>query len=31
MMVSRILTGLLTKLEENGLNSISEAVGAGDR
>ncbi|MFO5492865.1 MAG: quinone-dependent dihydroorotate dehydrogenase [Cuspidothrix sp.] len=31
MMVSRILTGLLTKLEENGLNSISEAVGTGDR
>lgn len=30
MMVSRILTGLLTKLEENGLNSISEAVGTGD-
>lgn len=31
MMVSRILTGLLTKLEENGLNSIREAVGTGDR
>jgi dihydroorotate dehydrogenase len=27
MMVRRILTGLLTKLEEHGLNSISEAVG----
>lgn len=27
LMVRRILTGLLTKLEENGLNSISEAVG----
>ncbi|MBD2293955.1 quinone-dependent dihydroorotate dehydrogenase [Anabaena sphaerica FACHB-251] len=31
MMVRRILTGLLTKLEENGLNSISEAVGIGNR
>lgn len=31
MMVSRILTGLLTKLEENGLSSIREAVGTGDR
>ncbi|MBE9234123.1 quinone-dependent dihydroorotate dehydrogenase [Cuspidothrix issatschenkoi LEGE 03284] len=31
MMVSRILTGLLTKLEENGLNSIREAVGIADR
>ena len=27
MMVRRILAGLLSKLEENGLNSISEAVG----
>jgi dihydroorotate dehydrogenase len=27
LMVRRILTGLLTKLEENGLTSISEAVG----
>lgn len=27
MMVRRILSGLLTKLEENGLTSISEAVG----
>jgi dihydroorotate dehydrogenase len=27
MMVRRILQGLLTKLEQNGLNSISEAVG----
>jgi dihydroorotate dehydrogenase len=27
MMVRRILQGLLSKLEENGLNSISEAVG----
>ncbi|BAY40327.1 dihydroorotate oxidase [Nostoc sp. NIES-2111] len=27
MMVRRILTGLLAKLEEHGLNSISEAVG----
>lgn len=27
MMVRRILTGLLTKLEENGLTSISQAVG----
>ncbi|WP_427162795.1 quinone-dependent dihydroorotate dehydrogenase [Aliinostoc sp. HNIBRCY26] len=27
MMVSRILEGLLTKLEQHGLNSISEAVG----
>ncbi|MFO5527627.1 MAG: quinone-dependent dihydroorotate dehydrogenase [Cuspidothrix sp.] len=31
MMVSRILTGLLAKLEENGLNSIREAVGIADR
>ncbi|MFM7409172.1 MAG: quinone-dependent dihydroorotate dehydrogenase [Cuspidothrix sp.] len=31
MMVSRILRGLLTKLEENGLNSISEAVGIENR
>jgi dihydroorotate dehydrogenase len=31
MMVRRILSGLLTKLEENGLNSISEAVGRGNR
>ncbi|MGM3306786.1 quinone-dependent dihydroorotate dehydrogenase [Anabaena sp. WFMT] len=30
MMVRRILSGLLTKLEENGLNSISEAVGIGN-
>ncbi|AFZ60852.1 quinone-dependent dihydroorotate dehydrogenase [Anabaena cylindrica FACHB-243] len=30
MMVNRILAGLLTKLEENGLNSISEAVGIGN-
>lgn len=27
MMVRRILQGLLTKLEQNGLNSISEAIG----
>ncbi|WP_392531181.1 quinone-dependent dihydroorotate dehydrogenase [Nostoc sp. C117] len=27
LMVSRILTGLLSQLEQNGLNSISEAVG----
>ncbi|TAF05648.1 MAG: quinone-dependent dihydroorotate dehydrogenase [Nostocales cyanobacterium] len=31
MMVRRILAGLLTKLEENGLNSISEAIGIGNR
>jgi dihydroorotate dehydrogenase len=31
MMVRRILAGLLTKLEENGLNYISEAVGIGNR
>lgn len=31
MMVRRTLAGLLTKLEENGLNSISEAVGIGNR
>ncbi|WP_353929536.1 quinone-dependent dihydroorotate dehydrogenase [Okeanomitos corallinicola TIOX110] len=31
MMVRRILTGLLAKLEENGLNSISEAVGMGNK
>ncbi|WP_413174543.1 quinone-dependent dihydroorotate dehydrogenase [Anabaena azotica] len=31
MMVRRILTGLLTKLEQNGLNSISDAVGIGNR
>ncbi|TAE55634.1 MAG: quinone-dependent dihydroorotate dehydrogenase [Nostocales cyanobacterium] len=31
MMVRRILTGLLSKLEENGLNSISEAVGISNR
>jgi dihydroorotate dehydrogenase len=31
MMVRRILAGLLTKLEENGLTSISEAVGMGNR
>ncbi|NET69724.1 MAG: quinone-dependent dihydroorotate dehydrogenase [Sphaerospermopsis sp. SIO1G2] len=30
IMVRRILTGLLTKLEEHGLNSISEAVGMGN-
>ncbi|MBK1989281.1 quinone-dependent dihydroorotate dehydrogenase [Sphaerospermopsis aphanizomenoides BCCUSP55] len=30
MMVRRILAGLLTKLEENGLNSISQAVGIGN-
>lgn len=29
MMVRRILTGLVAKLEENGLNSIAEAVGVG--
>jgi dihydroorotate dehydrogenase len=31
MMVRRVLAGLLTKLEEHGLNSISEAVGIGNR
>ncbi|MBD2691390.1 quinone-dependent dihydroorotate dehydrogenase [Anabaena catenula] len=31
MMVRRILTGLLTKLEENGLTSISQAIGIGNR
>ncbi|MEA5553127.1 quinone-dependent dihydroorotate dehydrogenase [Anabaena cylindrica UHCC 0172] len=31
MMVRRILSGLLAKLEENGLTSISEAVGIGNR
>jgi dihydroorotate dehydrogenase len=31
MMVNLTLAGLLTKLEENGLNSISEAVGIGNR
>lgn len=30
-MIRRILQGLLLKLEENGLNSISEAVGLADR
>ena len=28
-MVRRILVGLLTKLEENGLTSISQAIGIG--
>ncbi len=31
VMVRRILAGLLTKLEENGLTSISQAVGMGNR
>jgi dihydroorotate dehydrogenase len=31
MMVRRILTGLLTKLEENSLTSISQAIGIGNR
>jgi dihydroorotate dehydrogenase len=31
MMVRRILSGLLTKLEENGLTSISQAIGMGNR
>ncbi|MBD2569540.1 quinone-dependent dihydroorotate dehydrogenase [Anabaena lutea] len=31
MMVRRILTGLLTKLEENGFTSISQAIGIGNR
>jgi len=31
MMVRRILAGLLTKLEENGLTSISQAIGMGNR
>jgi dihydroorotate dehydrogenase len=31
MMVRRILTGLLTKLEENGLTSINQAIGLGNR
>jgi dihydroorotate dehydrogenase len=31
IMVRRILAGLLTKLEENGLTSISQAIGMGNR
>ncbi|MTJ07602.1 quinone-dependent dihydroorotate dehydrogenase [Anabaena sp. UHCC 0204] len=31
MMVRRILSGLLTKLEENGLTSINQAIGIGNR
>ncbi len=31
MMVRRILAGLLSKLEENGLTSISQAIGMGNR
>ncbi|MFM6203465.1 MAG: dihydroorotate dehydrogenase (quinone), partial [Dolichospermum sp.] len=30
MMVRRILAGLLTKLEEKGLTSISQAIGVGN-
>ncbi|MTJ51429.1 quinone-dependent dihydroorotate dehydrogenase [Anabaena sp. UHCC 0253] len=31
LMVRRILSGLLTKLEENGLTSINQAIGIGNR